>query len=93
MKKDFSVIEASIGELVSAMENEEITSRDLVMLYMERIAEVDKSGPKLNSVLEINPDALHIAEALDNERAKGEIRVPELEYQESIFLNIFLRRN
>ena len=43
---------------------------------MERIALYDKAGPMLNSVLELNPDALFIAEAMDRERAKGRLRSP-----------------
>ena len=43
------------------LENGQATSRELVLNYMERIARIDKSGPMLNSVLELNPDALYIA--------------------------------
>ncbi len=45
-----------------------LSSRDLVMTYLDRIARYDKQGPRLNAVLEINPDAVAIAEALDHER-------------------------
>jgi amidase len=49
-----------------------ITSKQLTSLYLARIKAVDKAGPKLNAVIEVNPDALSIAEALDAERkAKG----------------------
>lgn len=61
-------IEATIKEMAAALEQGKVTSRELVLFYMKRIAEIDKSGPGLNSVLEINPDALHIAESLDRER-------------------------
>ncbi|MGZ4032015.1 MAG: amidase family protein, partial [Tumebacillaceae bacterium] len=50
------------------MASGEVTSAQLVLLYFDRIARFDKNGPKLNSVLELNPDALFIAEALDLER-------------------------
>jgi amidase len=60
--------EATIAELQAAMELGQLTARRLVMLYLERIASYDKAGPMLNSVLEINPEALQIAEALDYER-------------------------
>ena len=43
---------------------------------MERIAQIDRSGPTLNSILEFNPDALDIAEAMDRERAKKKLRSP-----------------
>lgn len=64
--------EATIGELQLAMERGELTALGLVRHYMRRIAEIDQEGPKLNAVLELNPDAPYIAEALDAERrAKG----------------------
>lgn len=62
------LIEATIKETAAALEQGRMTSRELVLFYMKRIAEIDQAGPRLNSVLEINPDALHIAEALDRER-------------------------
>lgn len=61
--------EPSIAALQSAMARGELTARDLVLHYLGRIAMLDKSGPKLNAILEVNPDALAIAEALDAERA------------------------
>ncbi|CAF4566595.1 unnamed protein product, partial [Didymodactylos carnosus] len=48
----------------------EITSRQLVELYLKRIDDVNHKGPELNAVIEINPDALEIAEQLDKERIK-----------------------
>jgi amidase len=60
--------EATIREMAEALEKGIIDSQTLVLAYLKRIAEFDKSGPRLNSVLEFNPDALHIAEALDRER-------------------------
>ncbi|MDP4088329.1 MAG: amidase family protein [Bacillota bacterium] len=60
--------EMTILEMSELMEKGELTSLELVKVYLQRIAEYDKTGPKLNSVLEINPDALFIAEALDLER-------------------------
>ncbi len=50
--------------------------KDVVSTYIERIKEIDKEGPKLNSVIIINPDALQIAEELDSEMAEGKIRGP-----------------
>lgn len=64
--------EKSISELSSALATGELTSRGLVEMYQARIQELDQDGPALKSVLEINPDALAIADALDEERrAKG----------------------
>lgn len=64
----FEVVEASISDIQAALSSGEITSKDLVLLYLGRIADHDKNGLTLNAVLEINPDALFIAEALDIER-------------------------
>lgn len=66
--------ELTVSGIRRMLENGQATSRELVLNYMERIARIDKSGPMLNSVLELNPDALYIAEAMDRERAKGKIR-------------------
>lgn len=68
--------ELTVVEIRRMLESGEISSRQLVLNYMERVALIDKSGPMLNSVLELNPDALYIAEAMDRERAKGKIRSP-----------------
>lgn len=68
--------ELTVKRIREALDSGEITSRELVLAYMERVAKIDKSGPMLNSVLEINPDALYIAEAMDRERAKGIRRSP-----------------
>lgn len=62
------VCEKTVTQLSRAMEMGEISSLGLTMQYLERIAEIDKSGPCLNSVIEINPDALDIAAAMDRER-------------------------
>jgi amidase len=63
------IYEASIADLQSAMEAGRVTARRLVEACLERIAAVDQAGPQLRSVLETNPDALLIAESLDEERA------------------------
>ena len=68
--------ELTVAEISRMLAEAEISSRQLVLNYMERIALYDKSGPMLNSVLELNPDALFIAEAMDRERAKGRLRSP-----------------
>jgi amidase len=64
----FNIEEASIIDMQKLMEQGKITSKQLVQIYLERIALYDKSGPKINSVLEINQDALDLAEAMDVER-------------------------
>lgn len=68
--------ELTVAKVSQMLADGEISSRQLVLNYMERIALYDKSGPKLNSVLELNPDAVYIAEAMDRERAKGKLRSP-----------------
>jgi amidase len=75
-KPAFDVVEASIADLQAAMSSGKITSRELVALYLARIKAIDKAGPKINSVIEVNPDALAIAEALDKERKLGGARGP-----------------
>ena len=64
----FQLEEVTIAELQAAMASGQLTARRLVELYLERIEDIDKEGPKINSVLQINPDALAIADALDQER-------------------------
>ena len=71
-----SVEEASIVELRAAMQSGRLTSASLVELYLERIQAIDRSGPSLRAVQEINPDALSIAQALDAERQAGRTRGP-----------------
>jgi len=60
--------EATIVELQAAMTAGQLTARDLTQMYLERIQQIDQRGPKLNAIVEINPDALEIADALDHER-------------------------
>ncbi len=68
--------EISIVELQEAMSGGEVTARQLTEIYIERIKMLDQSGPMLRSVLEINPDALAIADELDRERASRGSRGP-----------------
>jgi Asp-tRNA(Asn)/Glu-tRNA(Gln) amidotransferase A subunit family amidase len=70
------VTEASIAELQSAMANGKLSSRQLVAAYLARIAAYDQSGPRLNSIVALNPVALAEAEALDKERAAKGPRGP-----------------
>lgn len=68
----FELEEVSIAELGAGMASGKYTSRGLVESYVGRIQSLDRQGPTLRAVLEINPDALTIADALDVERkAKG----------------------
>jgi amidase len=64
--------EATIPHLQAAMESGDLTSASLTRAYLKRIEELDRRGPRINSVIELNPDALQIARFLDKERkAKG----------------------
>ena len=58
------------------MQNGTYTSKSLTELYLKRIDAIDKKGPALNAVIEINPDALTIAESMDKERKEGKVRGP-----------------
>ena len=68
--------EASIRDLGARMASGELSSRRITRWYLDRIAAVDDAGPTLNAVVEVNPDALAIAESLDAERAAGKVRGP-----------------
>src|SRR6476659_6012316 len=68
--------ELSINEAQALMTSEDVTAADLVDGYLQRIEAIDRNGPKLNSVIEVNPDARDIAAALDAERASGHVRGP-----------------
>jgi amidase len=70
---DFDFLEKSIPELQAAMASGQVSSKDLVMGYLRRIASLN---PLLNSVIETNPNAVSIAQHLDNERRRGHVRGP-----------------
>ena len=72
----FELDEVPIAELRQRMESGSATSRSLTILYLARIEALDRRGPELRSVLETNPDALAIADALDAERKAGHVRGP-----------------
>jgi Asp-tRNA(Asn)/Glu-tRNA(Gln) amidotransferase A subunit family amidase len=72
----FEVHERSIAELQEAMTRGEVTSRELVELYLRRIAAYDRSGPQLHAMVALNPRAREQADALDRERAARQIRGP-----------------
>ena len=68
--------EATIAGLQAAMEAGTLTSRRLVEAYLQRIRQIDLAGIQLNSVIEVNPDALAIADRLDRERRRQGSRGP-----------------
>jgi amidase len=72
----FELEELTIAELQAGMTSGRWTSRGLVERYLARIDELDKRGPAINQVIELNPDALAIADAMDAERREGRTRGP-----------------
>jgi len=68
--------EATIAELHDRMQRGELTSEQLVSSYLERIEAIDRNGPQLNSIIEINPDALLTARSLDEEWRESGPRGP-----------------
>ena len=76
LKDDFALNEVTIDELQQKMTKGELSSRSITEMYLHRIESIDKSGPALNAVLEINPDALALADTLDAERRAGKYRGP-----------------
>jgi amidase len=72
----FELDEITISDLQDGMKSGKFTARSLVEKYSARIAEIDKQGPAINSVLELNPEALSIADSLDQERKGKGARGP-----------------
>ncbi|AOS44784.1 Glutamyl-tRNA(Gln) amidotransferase subunit A [Lacunisphaera limnophila] len=73
---DFPHAEATIGGLQAQMASGQLTSVSLTTAYLERIAAVDRAGPTLHAIIELNPEALAIAQQLDAERQAGKVRGP-----------------
>lgn len=74
LKDDFALNEITIDQLQEKMKSSELSARAITEMYLKRIEHIDKSGPAINSVIELNPDALAIADAMDKERKEGKIR-------------------
>jgi amidase len=72
----FELEEMTIDQLQADMKSGKYTARSLTEKYLQRIQDVDKHGPAVNSVIEINPDAFAIAELLDRERKEKGVRGP-----------------
>lgn len=73
---DFDVMERSIVELTTALDAGEVTSRQLVTGYLDRIAAYDQQGPGLNAMVQVSDDVWTVADTRDAERAEGQIRGP-----------------
>lgn len=72
----FELNEISISQLQAKLQSGEITSEQITQKYLDRIEQIDKNGPQLRSVIEVNPEALEIAKQLDEERKAGKVRGP-----------------
>ena len=72
----FELDEVTIDDLQEGMKSGKYTARAITEKYLSRIEGIDKSGPALNSVIEVNPDAVEIAESLDRERKEKGGRGP-----------------
>ncbi|MBM3845486.1 MAG: amidase [Verrucomicrobia bacterium] len=68
--------EMSVAELQAALGKGDITSADLTKAYLQRIDQIDRSGPRINSVIELNPDAITLARQMDRERKSRSLRSP-----------------
>jgi amidase len=73
---NFELNELTIQDLQKKMQSGIYTSRSITTLYLKRIDAIDKNGYQLRSVIELNPDALSIADGLDRERKQGRLRGP-----------------
>ena len=74
--REDALFEKGVAELGAMMARGELTSRALTERYLQRIAAMDKHGPAINAVIELNPDAAAIAAAMDAERKAGTVRGP-----------------
>src|SRR3546814_7911647 len=68
---DLAYAELDIADLQARMTDGNLGSRELTQAYLDRIAAIDDAGPRLNAVIELNPDALEEADARDAEREAG----------------------
>jgi len=72
----FALEEATVADLQQRMASGSTSSRALVEQYLARIEAVDRRGPQLRSIIEVNPDAIAFATQMDRERADGHVRGP-----------------
>lgn len=72
----FRYLEMDITEMQEGYKSGEYSIKEVVQAYLDRIETIDQKGPALNSIIQLNPDALNIAEGLDREMQEGNIRGP-----------------
>ncbi|TLY74260.1 MAG: amidase, partial [Gammaproteobacteria bacterium] len=73
---DFPFLEATVAQLQAQMAAGRLTSEQLTRAYIERIGKLDSSGPGVNAVIELNPDALALARNADALRRQGKVLGP-----------------
>jgi len=73
---DFKFLELDITQIQKGYKDGSFTIKELVQAYLDRIEKIDKNGPGLNSIIQLNPEAIQIAETLDKEMREGKIRGP-----------------
>ena len=73
---DFELDEVSLADIAAGLREGKWTSAKLVELYLGRIEAIDRAGPRLNAVIEVNPQAMALARQLDQERKDGLVRGP-----------------
>ncbi len=73
---DFPLLEVTIDEIRQGYDDGSLTIVNVVQAYLDRIEDIDQNGPSLHSILQVNPEAIQIAEALDQEMAEGKSRGP-----------------
>jgi len=72
----FELEEATVTQLQEAMRSGRFSSGSITQIYLDRIRELDRRGPALRSIIEVNPDAVSEAGRLDDERREGHVRGP-----------------
>jgi len=72
----FELDEMTIADLQTSMSSGKYTAHAITKKYLDRIDDIDDHGPTINSVIELNPDALSIASEMDRERKAGRVRGP-----------------
>ena len=72
----FELDEITINDLAEGMASGKYSAHSIAEKYLARITAIDKQGPAINAVIELNPDALMIADSLDKERRSGKVRGP-----------------
>lgn len=75
-REPFALHEATIDDLQQGMREGRLTARSITEQYLARIEALNRQGPELRAIIEVNPEALAIADALDAERKSGVVRGP-----------------